>query len=410
MQQYLERLQQARIMLFQEASKKRVAESDLTESEPKRIRTDDSATLESGRFSGTTLSQLFSLTNDNSARNFNISAIPTHTVQKIIVPMLKSIDKGRLDAALAVSEATSYHCNANSSQLVRTRIAAAQSAANGGVNSVANDVDMAEDEEEYEPDYEPMEDAEQVKNRLEMESSDDLGIGIPKPSQLNIGPFILPAPPPLQKSDLQLLALSTMDRMFRRIDMAPKEPHPRPQLFTAEKLHTPATDRNSMAKSFARLLTRPSTGMLSEIQTNGAGRSKASHSSENGTISTSSVKSLTDRGRVQLLQYILNDWTRRMDMATTWLTEEWYNDRLAQKAHDESTDKDGSGGPPPAKNYPRWIHRFLDELSAFIGGEHAKLLIRFVSEIPGIDFDIVAKIKRLALDPERIGLVVSALQ
>jgi symplekin len=259
---------------------------------------------------------------------------------------------------------------------------------------------MADDDEEYEPDFEPMETADQVRNRLEMES-EDLGIGIPKLSQLKIGPFYLPEPPPLQKGDLQVLALSTMNRMFRRIDLAPTEPHSAPQLFAADKLPQPATDRNSLAKAFVRLLTRPSSGMLSEPHVNG-GRSAAV---ENG-VSDPPVKKLADRGRVQLLQYILNDWTRRMDVATTWLTEEWYNDRLAQKSYDES----GAGGEPPAQNYPRWVHRFLDELSAFVGGEHAKLLIRFASEIPGIDGEVVEKIKRLALDPERIGLVVSVLQ
>jgi symplekin len=286
---------------------------------------------------------------------------------------------------------------------------AIQFATQAGVNSITNDLNFTEDDEEYEPDYEPMEDAEQLKNRLEMESSEDLGIGIPKPSQINIGPFILPTPPPLQRSDLQLLAMSTMDQMFRHIDLSSQASHQPPRAFGLNKLVNRANDRDSMTTAFARLLTRPSSGIFPEAQTNGSvGLSKkASHSAENGTINTSLVKSLTDRGRLQLLQYILNDWTRRMDIATSWLTEEWYNDTLAQKAYDEAEDKDGSS--PPVKNYPRWIRRFLDELSAFIGGEHSKLLIRFVSEIPGIDVEIVAKIKRLALDPERITMVVNAL-
>jgi symplekin len=257
---------------------------------------------------------------------------------------------------------------------------------------------MADDDEEYEPDFEPMETADQVKNRLEMES-EDLGIGIPKLSQLKIGPFYLPEPPPLQRGDLQVLAMSTMNQMFRRIDVAPTEPHAPPQLFAAEHSHTPATDRNSLAKAFVRLLTRPSAGTITEPQAVNGGGARAA----DGVPSP--VKRLADRGRVQLLQYILNDWTRRMDVATTWLTEEWYGDRVAARAHAEA----GGGGAPPPQNYPRWVNRFLDELSAFVGGEHAKLLIRFASEIPAIDADVVARIMRLALDPERVGLVVSVL-
>ena len=105
MQQYLERLQQARIALFQEASKKRAAPSDLLDSDPKRIRTAGDAVLGSDQFAGpTSVSELFTLTSDPNARNFNISALPSDVVRKILVPILKTVNKARLDAAAAVSE------------------------------------------------------------------------------------------------------------------------------------------------------------------------------------------------------------------------------------------------------------------------------------------------------------------
>lgn len=39
-----------------------------------------------------------------------------------------------------------------------------------------------------------------------------------------------------------------------------------------------------------------------------------------------------------------------------------------------------------------------------------KVLIRFLSEIPAINADILERVKKLARDPERVGLAVNAIQ
>jgi symplekin len=63
-------------------------------------------------------------------------------------------------------------------------------------------------------------------------------------------------------------------------------------------------------------------------------------------------------------------------------------------------------------NYRKWLHKLLDELAAFIGSEPSeiKVLVRLLSEIPAIDVSVVEKVKRLALDPERVPLVIPSLR
>jgi symplekin len=256
-----------------------------------------------------------------------------------------------------------------------------------------------EEDDDYEPDYEPVEDAEQVKNRLEMESSDDLGIGPPKGSQITLGPFKLPLPQQLGKEDLDKLNYSTMERIFGLIDQYANAVSQKSKP-GFNRLAASSNDRQSMIINFIRLITRPSAGISEVLLRDSNG--------DTGGISPAKLQAMKlqaigDRGRQQLLHYIMNDWTHRMDIATTWLTEEWYNDLICSQAVKQENE-------PMKRNFAIWAHRFLDELSVYISHEHQNLLIRFVSEVPGLDADILNKIKRLALDPERIVMTVKAFQ
>ena len=52
----------------------------------------------------TSFAQLFTLTGDEGAKNFDVQAIPSELVVKILVPMLMRIDKGQMDNAINVRE------------------------------------------------------------------------------------------------------------------------------------------------------------------------------------------------------------------------------------------------------------------------------------------------------------------
>jgi symplekin len=227
-----------------------------------------------------------------------------------------------------------------------------------------------------------------------MESSDD--VMNTKSAQVNLGPFNLPPADPLPKDDLDKMTQAMMSKIFRRIDEFTATT-PQKAKSGLNRLAASSTDRMAMLTNFIRLLTRPSAGLFNDEDQLDA---------EQSPVSLGQLQMVADTGRQQLLLYILHNWTQRMDIATAWLTEEWYNDLMCQQ---EFANEGKKGGISPPSHFKKWAHRFLDELSAFISHEHQNLLIRFVSEVPGLDSDLVNKVKRLALDPERVTMTVKAL-
>jgi symplekin len=194
-----------------------------------------------------------------------------------------------------------------------------------------------------------------------------------------------------------------IDNLFARIESAQSLTQQTDVKAGLQRVAANTNDRNSLVTTFSRLLTRPAAGIFAESN----GKVQEKEDVNNG-LSIPKVQDLSNGGRYKILQYILSDWTRRMEVATIWLTEEWYNDQICKKAYDNRDSKNGS--LPPQPNFSRWTLHFLDELSAYIGSEHTKLLIRFVSDVPGLDADIIGKVKHLAIDPERVTMVVTVIQ
>lgn len=60
-------------------------------------------------------------------------------------------------------------------------------------------------------------------------------------------------------------------------------------------------------------------------------------------------------------------------------------------------------------NYEEWVLKVLDGMVPYLDAKD-KVLIRFLSEIPAINADILERVKKLARDPERVGLAVNAIQ
>ena len=93
--------------------------------------------------------------------------------------------------------------------------------------------------------------------------------------------------------------------------------------------------------------------------------------------------------RERLFEYIMINFRDHMDLATSWLTEEWYNDQLF---------------PGPAGVYEKWAGRILDNILPFIEAKDAKdrrIFLRFWGDLPLVTENHVNKLKILCLDPER---------
>jgi symplekin len=94
------------VALFEEASRKRPAPAELAEASEssKRQRIDQASVAAlTSEARPSTVAQLFTITSDPGAQNFNVQSIPYETVAKLIVPLLRTVDKARLDAAVNVS-------------------------------------------------------------------------------------------------------------------------------------------------------------------------------------------------------------------------------------------------------------------------------------------------------------------
>jgi symplekin len=253
-----------------------------------------------------------------------------------------------------------------------------------------------DDEEEYEPDFEP-EDAEQVVNRLDSAPPDNLA---PKPIPDGpIAPYKLPEAPPLTEQEVQRYGDETVRRSFGMLS-ALEETRVKGAKGGFNRLAASNFDRDAWITVISRLATRASSGL--EDPEEGI---KTEH---NGLARKGSF-TLSDTIRDGLYKYIMYDWKRRLDLAISWLNEEWYNDRLqAQVAH-EAMNGDGVSILEPKGNYRRCALRLLDGITTYIEGTD-KILVRFISEIPEVDREILQRMKKMAEDPERIELAIMVLQ
>ena len=110
-------------------------------------------------------------------------------------------------------------------------------------------------------------------------------------------------------------------------------------------------------------------------------------------------RSLSNNIREYFFAYVLEDFRTRLVDGISWLTEEYYNDRVQENE-----------GQPSPRNYEYWVSKVLTGILSYIDTRDRNFLIRFFSEIPKIDESLLDKIKVLARNPELVDLVVKALQ
>jgi len=167
-----------------------------------------------------------------------------------------------------------------------------------------------------------------------------------------------------------------------------------------------ATDygRDAWITILSRLATRASAGLDDPDE---------GIKDEYAVKSTKGSVSISDAVRDGLYDYIIHDWKKRIDVAISWLNEEWYNDQvLAQSLKSSQNGVNGhtsSNSDTPKGNYQRCALRMFDGILGFV--EHTdKILLRFLSEIPALDHEILSRLKTMAKDPERIDLACTSLQ
>jgi symplekin len=255
----------------------------------------------------------------------------------------------------------------------------------------------AEEDDDYEPEYQPMDVGDNGTS-----TADAISAAIPEfePELVSLGPFVLPKPPPLTEEEAADLGRSAAERAFAMYTSMPTPQKSakgsNQQQLGFSRLAGSNFDRDAWGLLVTRLATRASNGLDSESS---AGKNESGFSVKKKPM-------ISDAIREMLYRHILEDFRSRINIGITWLNEEWYNDAMQMRYAAIHRGEEEDISVP--LHYDHWVQRLLDGILPYLDARD-KILIRFLSEIPEMTIPIVARVKGLARDPERVNLCVQAL-
>lgn len=373
----MDRLARIRLDVFDEGSRKRGLPSEPTDgldnNKRRRLGAEllerpEPEPLPPGPVS---LGQLFTLTKDPALATFDVTSLTLDIMVRIIPPVLVRIDQQALDQAL-------NHVRARYLSLTKPPPQA-----------------LGDDEEDYEPDFEPSEDREQIINKADALPPED---PLQSPSEVALGPFKLPQPPPLTAEDTMQIGKGTISRVFSMMNVLEEAPLAKKQRSGLNRLAGSSYDKEAWTTVITRLATRASAGLDDD----------SSEDDDSKTMVEKQVagSSLSDGIRQTLWKFIIEDFRTRIPVAIAWLNEEWYNDRIQKQSSEQQND--GVTLPKPKQHYGKWMLRVLDGIVPYLDAKD-KHLIKFLSEIPEINANVLGRVKGLARDPERVQLAVNSL-
>lgn len=375
-QAYVERLMRSRMEIFDDAGRKRALaeqqQAAYSEAKRQKMNAEPPAVVVSPPSFAVpgpnSLAALFTLTDNVAFHGLDASQIPAPMATKLVVSSLSRLDPQELNKAV---------------NIVRERLAAKLAASAPPLNPATTPLDVEEDDD-YDPEYVVAEDTEQILNRLD---------GVPREEQqpavdaasLALGPFKLPAPPPISPEAAAAATQITVARVFEAVKGL-DDPSAKKSKAGANRLAASSYDKESMLTFIARIGTRSNAG-LEEID---------NEDEENKSMvlrNPLSGNAIRDR----LYTYVLEDFRRRIDIAVAWLCEEWYNDSLAKKQSAEAP-----------LHYDTWALKLVDGFFPYLNSSD-RVLTRFLGEIPELNRTILAKVKRLCADPSMVQLALTSL-
>lgn len=386
---YLVRLNQSRAAVFADAqSLKRPAPSEMPDLGVKRVRLESTMRFPPLPPPPNSFAQLFTLTEDAAFMNFDVQILTEEMVRTITHLTLYHLDPDALNEAITA---------------VRERYTHLQKIQQP---TPLPDVPMAgptgvDDEDDYDPEYDPGEHVIDAPAAATAQTLHDL-----VQPEITLGPFELPRPPPLNETETAHLAKQTVERFFEKlnsVDMVPTTSLR--QKLGVNRLAASANDRDAWLTMLTRLATRAPCGLdnLVEGETGIIDEASPMKNDPDAFQPDIDGPSLANGIRQTLYLYVLEDFRSRLNVAISWLNEEWYNDRL--RANNIAPPSN-----PQKASYSMWTLRLLDALLPYLDARDSRLLIRFLSEIPAINVDILERVKSLAKDPERVNMCIMALQ
>ena len=246
--------------------------------------------------------------------------------------------------------------------------------------------DVEDEDEEYEPDYEPTEDAEQVYNVMDQTSIDV------RTDQISLGHFEFPMSAPLNDYQLEENMKYLLGRMFDHASRNEVQGEKKQSKFGLGGDKSAGLVGDSWTVLLIRLLTRGASSITKQEQFEKLSKTHDGVDKQQAHL---------DFFREQLYTYLLEDFRNRIGVAVKWLSEEWYNCRKVSRTRSENQSSKQSP-------YTKWSTRLLDGMLPYIDARD-KIIIRFYSELPELNKEILDRVKKLARDPDRAGLAVNLL-
>lgn len=216
------------------------------------------------------------------------------------------------------------------------------------------------------------------------------------PMEVALGPFKLPQPPPLTAEESEQISKGTINRVFGLMNVLDEPSTVKRQKPGLNRLAGSSYDRDAWMTVITRLAARAPAGLDIDSE-------EEAENEEKGALIRQGAEhsSLSEGIRETLWKYIIEDFRARISIAISWLNEEWFSDRLHASSSIPSRTK--------YKHYEKWVLKVLDGILPYLEPKD-KVLIRFLSEIPAIDENILQRVKNLTRDPERVTLAVNAIQ
>ncbi|KAL2891669.1 mRNA cleavage and polyadenylation specificity factor complex subunit pta1 [Ceratocystis lukuohia] len=353
-----------------------------------------------------TLGDVFTLTKaaSDTVKNFDVHTLPPPLVSRIVISALASISPHVLNRKIGDVRQRLEHLKSSVPPPLPSNTAVPP--------LVSTNED--DDDDDYEPDFDGPEDDDQTQNKMVCESTQVVPPTNHEAS-LSLEAFKLATAPPLTRESATGMGQVALQQVFEDCvvvgddSMVAKKSKVGWRQFAAHM-----GDRDSWITTLIRIASRGS----SEIQHDKPIKSeiKTDNESEDEDTKTGGVltaKSLRAEGKTltlntdlrdMIFEYVMADFRKRIDVAVTWLCEEWYNDQIQLKYGQSRASSDGGHGT----QYHQLVLRVLDGFLPYLHPGD-RVLTRFLSEIPELSEPILTRVKQTCRDPTVVSLVLNSL-
>ncbi|KAJ7672658.1 Symplekin tight junction protein C terminal-domain-containing protein [Mycena rosella] len=242
-------------------------------------------------------------------------------------------------------------------------------------------MDIDQDELEYEPD----------KLNEELSGDDGSGHGGPESvdidsvlaSNMELLDFKLPPPKDLSEEERSSLVRSSVSRIWDGSEDLKSDGEALPPDSTQAGGHSPT---EMWMLLLVRMITRVVEPPPSAIP------------DEGDDVIVNGFYDKQDRLRQTLCDYIMSDFPARLDdprirLATTWMNEEWYNDRIQLEVD-----------PDWRPNYDIWLNQIVASYQTLLDGKD-RTFSRFLLDLPAVPDDVLGLLRELCVDtnsPDRM--------